>query len=61
MIVLLTVLGYSSNKTAHAAQMVTGTFVDVTFSEYANSNGVIEKSLVKLLYKMKAVVKLHTI
>lgn len=48
MIVLLTVLGYSSSKTAHAAQMVTGTFVDVTFSEYANSNGVIEKKLSKI-------------
>ncbi len=49
MILLLTVLGFSSNQTAHAAQMVTGTFVDVTFSEYANSkNGVIEKKLSKI-------------
>ncbi|WP_246494245.1 hypothetical protein [Lysinibacillus agricola] len=48
MILLLTILGFSSSQTAHAAQMVTGTFVDVTFSEYANSNGVIEKKLSKI-------------
>jgi len=48
MILLLAVLGFSSNQTARAAQMVTGTFVDVTFSEYANSNGVIEKKLSKI-------------
>jgi len=48
LILFLTVLGFSSNQTAHAEQMVTGTFVDVTFSEYANSNGVIEKKLSKI-------------
>ncbi|MGE8036425.1 hypothetical protein [Lysinibacillus sp. NPDC093692] len=48
MILLLAVLGFSSNQTAHATQMVTGTFVDVTFSEYENSNGVIEKKLSKI-------------
>ncbi len=47
-ILLLAVLGFSSNQTAHATQMVTGTFVDVTFSEYENSNGVIEKKLSKI-------------
>jgi len=48
LILLLAVLGFSSGQTAKAAQMVTATFVDVTFTEYANPNGVIEKKLSKI-------------
>lgn len=49
LILLITVFGMSSSQTANAAtQMVTGSFVDVTFSEYANPNGVIERKLSKI-------------
>lgn len=49
LILLVTVFGMSSSQTANAAtQMVTGSFVDVTFSEYANPNGVIERKLSKI-------------
>lgn len=48
MILLLLALGLPSGQTAQAAQLVTGTFVDVTYSEYANTNGEIEKALSKI-------------
>jgi len=42
------VLVFSFNQTAKAAQLVTGTFVDVTYSEYTKPDGTIEKQLSKV-------------
>lgn len=41
-------LSLPSQSTVHAAQLVTGTFVDVTYSEYTNTNGEIERQLSKI-------------
>lgn len=41
-------LSLPSLSTVHAAQLVTGTFVDVTYSEYTNTNGEIERQLSKI-------------
>ena len=48
MITLLMIVGFSFNQSAKAAQLVTGTFVDVTFSEYTKPDGTIEKQLSKI-------------
>lgn len=45
---LLLVVGLAFNKPAKAAQLVTGTFVDVTFSEYTKPDGTIEQQLSKV-------------
>ncbi|KGA81376.1 hypothetical protein KQ41_21505 [Lysinibacillus fusiformis] len=47
-IMLLMVLVFSFNQPAKAAQLVTGTFVDVTYSEYTKPDGTIEKQLSKV-------------
>lgn len=48
MIMLLLVVGLAFNQPAKAAQLVTGTFVDVTFSEYTKPDGTIEQQLSKV-------------
>ncbi|MFS0819615.1 hypothetical protein ABC382_22355 [Lysinibacillus sp. 1P01SD] len=48
MIMLLLVFGLAFNQPAKAAQLVTGTFVDVTFSEYTKPDGTIEQQLSKV-------------
>ncbi len=45
---LLLVVGLAFNQPAKAAQLVTGTFVDVTFSEYTKPDGTIEQQLSKI-------------
>lgn len=45
---LLLVVGLAFNQPAKAAQLVTGTFVDVTFSEYTKPDGTIEQQLSKV-------------
>ncbi|WP_445477922.1 hypothetical protein ACULLL_16205 [Lysinibacillus irui] len=47
-IMLLLVVGLAFNQPAKAAQLVTGTFVDVTFSEYTKPDGTIEQQLSKV-------------
>ncbi|MGE7091061.1 hypothetical protein ACQKII_06280 [Lysinibacillus sp. NPDC048646] len=47
-ILLLIALVLPSGQNARAAQLVTGTFVDVTYSEYTNTNGEVEKALSKI-------------
>ncbi|WP_431811978.1 hypothetical protein [Lysinibacillus sp. FW12] len=48
MIMLLLVVSLAFNQPAKAAQLVTGTFVDVTFSEYTKPDGTIEQQLSKV-------------
>ncbi len=45
---LLLVVSLAFNQPAKAAQLVTGTFVDVTFSEYTKPDGTIEQQLSKV-------------
>jgi len=41
-------LSLPSLPTVQAAQLVTGTFVDVTYSEFTNANGQVERQLSKI-------------
>lgn len=45
---IILVVGLAFNQPAKAAQLVTGTFVDVTFSEYTKPDGTIEQQLSKV-------------
>ncbi|WDV05752.1 hypothetical protein [Lysinibacillus irui] len=47
-IMIILVVGLAFNQPAKAAQLVTGTFVDVTFSEYTKPDGTIEQQLSKV-------------
>ncbi|MFJ7950150.1 hypothetical protein ACIQZG_01345 [Lysinibacillus sp. NPDC096418] len=47
-VLLLMMVTLPSGHSAQAAQKVTGTFVDVTYSEYTNAEGKVEKQLSKI-------------
>lgn len=47
-VLCLMVFSLPSIPTVQAAQLVTGTFVDVTYSEYTNASGQVEKQLSKI-------------
>ncbi|WP_341299946.1 hypothetical protein MHB44_15740 [Lysinibacillus sp. FSL H8-0500] len=48
MIMLLLMIGFSFSQPAKAAQLVTGTFVDVTYTEQTNPDGTVEQILSKV-------------
>ncbi|KOY81102.1 hypothetical protein [Lysinibacillus macroides] len=48
MVMLLLMLGFSFSQPAKAAQLVMGTFVDVTYSEQTNPDGTVEQILSKV-------------